>query len=237
MKVPGSNRPDLQSDDVLSGTWRSHYPSGKQPSAAAFGHALSDVVQALEGKGVPYLMMGGVGIAALARPRFTDDIDLFVPPDAVTRLVEELRSEGFNTEVAHPAWLYKAYKYGVLVDVIFRSLGDIYVDDEMLRRAGSREVKGVTVPVIAPEDLLVIKAVATNEHVSRHWYDAQAIIANCDLDWDYLIARAMTAGPRRVLSLLIFAESNDHAVPSGPLQELSSRIYPALRNDGTSVAR
>lgn len=185
------------------------------------------MVQALEGKGIPYLLMGGVGTAALARPRFTDDIDLFVTPEAAPRLAEELRSEGFETEVANPAWLYKAYKYGVLVDIIFRSVGDIYVDDEMLQRARRRNVKGVTLPVIAPEDLLVIKAVATNEHVSRHWYDAQAVIANCDLDWDYLLARAMAAGPRRVLSLLIFAESNDHAVPNRPIQELSTRIYPA----------
>jgi predicted nucleotidyltransferase len=232
VRDPGLGAPDPDADpdqaDILAGSWRSHYPAGKRPTPAAFEQALSEVVHALDGKDLPYLLMGGVGTAAMARPRFTDDIDLFVPPDAASRVVEELRAEGFEAEVADPDWLFKAFKHGVLVDIIFRSVGDIYVDDEMLRRARFRTVKGVTVPVIAPEDLLVIKAVAANEHVSRHWYDAQAIIAGCDLDWDYLISRAMTAGPRRVLSLIIFAESNDHAVPVEPIRQLSNRIYPAL---------
>jgi predicted nucleotidyltransferase len=222
-----SLRPDPEPGRELEGPLHTHYPPGEQPSAAAFEQALSDVVHALDGKGHPYVLMGGVSTAAMARPRHTDDIDLFVTPDAAPKVTAELRSEGFDTVVADPDWLHKAFKHGVLVDIIFRSVGDIYLDDEMLRRAQRREIKGVTVPVIPPEDLLVIKAVAANEDVNRHWYDAQAIIAGCDLDWDYLLERALSAGPRRVLSLLIFAESNDHAVPAAPIQALSSRIYPS----------
>jgi predicted nucleotidyltransferase len=43
----------------------------------------------------------------------------------------------------------------VLVDVIFRSIGDIYVDAEMLERAEMREFKGSRLRMITPEDLLL----------------------------------------------------------------------------------
>jgi predicted nucleotidyltransferase len=209
----------------------SHYDEGFEPSAEDFQQALHDVVRALEGKELPYLLMGGVGTATMARPRTTDDVDLFVMPEDAPRVLEELAEAGFTTEMTDPIWLYKAFKYGVLVDVIFRSIGDVYLDEQMLARAQIREFKGTKAPVIAPEDLLVIKAVAASEHSPHHWFDALAIIARCQLDWDYVVARACTAGPRRVLSLILYAESNDLAIPIEPIRDLLTQLYPTLRLD------
>lgn len=76
--------------------------------------------------------------------------------------------------------------------------------------------------------VLVIKAVATSEDACRHWYDALAVIARGDLDWDYVLARARRAGPRRVLSLILYAESNDVAIPVEPVRELLADLYPGL---------
>ena len=108
----------------------------------------------------------------------------------------------------------------MLVDLVFRSSGDIYLDDEMLAHATELEVKGQTLRLVSPEDLAVIKAIATAEHSAHHWYDALAIIARHDLDWDYLLERARRHGPRRVLSLLLYAESNDLAVPADVVERL-----------------
>jgi predicted nucleotidyltransferase len=206
----------------------SHYDEDSRPSPEDFQQALHDVVHALEGQDFPYLLMGGIGTAAMARPRATDDVDLFVKPEDAPRVLEVLEQAGFSTEISDPLWLYKAFKYGVLVDVIFRSIGDVYLDDQMLARAEMREFKGANVPVIGPEDLLVIKAVAASEHTPHHWYDALAIIARCELDWDYVVARARTAGPRRVLSLILYAESNDLAIPIEPISDLLDQLYPGL---------
>jgi predicted nucleotidyltransferase len=203
-----------------------HYPEGAEPSAEQFEQALHDVAQALDGSDIDYVLMGGVGTATMARPRSTDDIDVFVTPDHASRALEILEADGFTTEVSDPVWLYKAFKHGVLVDVIFRSLGDIYVDDEMLERAEHREFKGTRVRMIPPEDLLVIKAVAAAEHSPHHWYDALAIIARQELDWDYVLRRARSAGPRRVLSLLLYAESTDLAVPITAIRDLLAQLYP-----------
>lgn len=80
-----------------------------------------------------------------------------------------------------------------------------------------------------------MKAVAADEDTPRYWYDALGIIAHGDdLDWDYLVRRARQHGVRRILSLLIYAQSNDLVVPSAPIAELMvlGSYEIALRSDG-----
>lgn len=106
------------------------------------------------------------------------------------------------------------------MDVISRSSGDILLDEQMLSRARSVRFRGRTVPVASPEDLVVMKAVAANEDTPRYWYDAIAIIAHSELDWAYLVERACRHGVRRILSLLLFADSLDLVVPHTPIKDL-----------------
>lgn len=203
-----------------------HYPSGDEPAASQIRQALREVVDVLQGADVSFLLIGGLSTANFARPRRTDDIDVFVRPDEAAAALAALGAAGFDTEETDAYWLYKAWKYGVLVDVIFRSTGDLYLDDEMLRRGSVREHLGVEAPLVAPEDLLVIKAVASAEHSPHHWYDALAVIGRCQLDWDYVARRARQSGPRRLLSLLLYAESNDLAVPAEVIEELFATVHP-----------
>ena len=203
-----------------------HYGPDATPSRDDVTEVLAEVVAALDADGVPYLVMGGLVTAAVARPRTTDDIDVFVRPEHADRALDALAAAGFDVEQHDPMWLYKAWKRGVLVDVIFRSSGEIYLDDEMLARAVTTQCRGTTVRALPAEDLLVIKAVVAAEHSPHHWYDALAIIARSSIDWDYLVERARQAGPRRVLSLLLYAESNDLAVPTEPVEKLFEIVHP-----------
>lgn len=202
-----------------------HY-AGPPPSPEAVTVVLKEAVEALDADGLPYVVMGGLVAAVFARPRSTDDIDLFVKAEDAARALAVLEAAGFSVEESDPMWLYKAWRDDVLVDVIFRSSGEIYLDDDMLSRAVLRECRGTTLRMIAPEDLLVIKAVATAEHGSHHWYDALGIIARNPIDWSYLVERARQAGPRRVLSLLLYAESNDLAVPAEAVEALFAIVHP-----------
>lgn len=202
-----------------------HY-EGEPPAGEDVTRILAEAVGALDADGVPYVVMGGLVAAAFARPRTTDDIDIFVRPEHASRALGVLSSAGFEIDEHDPMWLYKAWKDGVLVDVIFRSSGEVYLDDEMLARAVERECRGVQLRMVSPEDLLVIKAVATAEHGAHHWYDALGIIARNPIDWDYLVERARQAGPRRVLSLLLYAESNDMAVPAEAVEQLFLIVHP-----------
>jgi predicted nucleotidyltransferase len=188
-----------------------------------FLEVLGEAVRALEGHQVPYVMIGGIASTILGRPRWTRDLDLFVRQEDALRSLQALGEAGFSTQRTDPFWLYKAIKRGVLVDVIFRSTGDIYLDEEMLARSRVEEFKGQRVRVLAPEDLLVIKAVVHDEKTPRHWYDALGIIGHSDLDWDYLLRRSRRAA-RRVLSLLLYAQSNDLLVPQGVVRQLFELI-------------
>ena len=77
-----------------------------------------------------------------------------------------------------------------MVDIIFRSTGGIHLDTDMVTRATEGEFLGRRVRFVAPEDLLVMKAVVHDEEGPRHWHDALGLIASVQLDWDYLLKRA-----------------------------------------------
>lgn len=186
-----------------------------------FGEAIA----ALDAGGVPYVVIGGLASAALGRPRASGDVDLLVTPEDARSALGALAEAGFATEELNPTWLFKAVKDGVLVDLLFKMKGDIYLDAEMLARAVVREVHGHPARVVAAEDLVVAKALAHDEESSRHWFDALGIVAAGDLDWDYLERRA-AKGPRRVLSLLVYATSVDLVVPPSVLHRLLQRAFP-----------
>ena len=112
-----------------------------QSESHRFLEVLSEAVEALEQEHFDYLLMGGVSSATLGRPRFTHDIDLFVRPEDATAALEALSGAGFDPERTDARWLYKAFKNKVMVDLIFRSAGDIYLDAEMLEHASSEEVR------------------------------------------------------------------------------------------------
>ena len=212
--APGSNFREAESP-----------PRGEEPGEALFPVVLGDTIDALDRAEVPYVFMGGIGAATHGRPRWTHDIDVFVRPEDAGRALQALADAGFRTEETYPDWLYKAFKHDVMVDVIFKSLGGILLDEEMLERASQEEVMGLKARVMAPEDLLVIKAIVHDEHMPRHWHDALAIISRCALDWDYVLRRARRHGARRVLALMLYAESNDLVVPAGPIRALFDTIF------------
>jgi predicted nucleotidyltransferase len=200
-------------------------PNGRQVDEEVFLGVLRDAIGALEDKGIPYVLMGGVSSATFGRPRGTNDIDLFVEPEQARLTLEALAASGFTTEETDPRWLYKGFKDHILVDVIFRSTGDIYLDEEMLAHARVVDVRGCPCRIIAPEDLLIIKALTADEHMPHHWHDALGVITGSDLDWEYLVSRARRHGAWRVLSLLLYAQSNDLGVPVKPVRALFDAIF------------
>ncbi len=192
---------------------------------APVARALADAASALAREGLDYVLVGGLASSVRGRPRSTDDIDLLVRPDEARSVLAALRGAGFATDELDATWLFKAMRDGVLVDVIFKISGDIYLDDELLAHAARANVLGAEVVVASAEDLVVIKAIAHDEASFRHWHDALGIVAATpELDWDYLVRRARH-GARRVLSLLVYAQSNDLVVPELPIRDLFAAVY------------
>jgi predicted nucleotidyltransferase len=200
---------------------------GQRPEVdeATFLEVLDETVERLEGAGIPFLIMGGISSASHGRERWTHDIDVFLRPEDAGQALATLAAAGFTTEETFWDWLFKAYRQDVMVDLIFRSAGGIGLDDEMLARARRIDFHGVKAPMLSPEDLLVIKVVVHDEQMPRHWHDALGLIGRAELDWDYLVRRARQYGARRVLALLVYAQSNDLIVPNRVIDELYRAIY------------
>lgn len=190
-------------------------------------------IDAVEEAKIPYALIGGLAIQRLGRPRKTHDIDFFVRPDDAEKVLETLKNKGFETYVRDPFWLYKAWKDDVLVDIIFKSSGDIYFDQEVCDHVRRLTILGRGMNAVSPEDFIVMKAAAHEEQQPHHLHDALAVLTQGDLDWDYLLKRAKHS-PRRVLSFLIYAQANDVAVPSEVIQRLYRTIYePVLHHPHT----
>jgi predicted nucleotidyltransferase len=211
-------------------------PSGTPPPGPAEGRfleILDRAMEAIRSAEIPFVVIGGIASAAQGRPRWEPkgaDIDLFVRAEDAEPAVLALSAEGFETEQGEPHWVLRASRGGVTVDVIFRAAGDLYLDDDMLARAEQREFRGRAVPLVSREDLLVMKALAFGEQTPSYWHEALGIIARGELDWDYVLYRARH-GTRRVLSLLVYAQSNDLPVPPKVVRELFELTEGSMEAD------
>jgi predicted nucleotidyltransferase len=212
----------------------SHAEEKEQCERDYFDHNLTDLdslekilfeaIDIVERSGIPYALIGGVAVKSMGRPRVTHDIDIFVRPDDADKTLKVLEAQGFTSQKRDPFWLFKAWKGNILVDVIFKSSGDIYFDEEVRSHVRRMPYLGRYVNAISPEDFLVIKAAAHQEHNPHHWHDALAVLKQGNLDWDYLLKRAKHA-PRRVLALLIYGQSNDIAIPNECIQKLYKTVF------------
>ena len=192
-----------------------------------YGRVLGEATTTLDHSGIPHVVFGSIALKTLGRPRPgvpDEDIDLMIkPPDAGPAL-RALADRGFVVEETDPSWINKAKRGGVTVDLIFRTAGEMHLDDEMLARAVPHEVDGTPVRLIPAEDLAVMKAVLYEEHRPFEWFDALALISRPDLDWDYLVRRAVRHGAQRVLSLVLYARSSGVAVPDGAVEALVAAV-------------
>lgn len=186
-----------------------------------FVDAFQKACDALETAQVPYLFMGGIASIVHGRTSWTHDLDVFIRRTDEPTAVEALVAAGFRVDPTPSSWLTKLWMDDVYVDVIYSSTGPIDLDDEMLARGEWAEVWSRKIPVIGPEDLVVTKALAHGEETAHYWWDALAVIAKRELEWEYLLSRARR-GPRRTLSLLLYAQSTDLAVPDHVIRRLSA---------------
>ena len=189
-----------------------------------FIEVIQEVGQILERERIPHAFMGGLAATTHGRPRWTHDVDVFVKPMDALHALDVLKGDGYQTERTDEAWLYKAFKKDVMVDLIFKSRGNIYFDDEMFARSVVGNFRGRPVRFVPPEDLIIIKAAVADEVGPHHWHDALSIITTSKIDWEYLLKRSH-ASPRRVLSLLLYAQSDDLMVPNRVVRALFHEIF------------
>jgi hypothetical protein len=194
---------------------------------AGYARVLRVATATLDRSDIPHVVFGSIALKALGRPRPgvpDEDIDLMIRPPDANPALRALENDGFVVEETDPSWLNKATLAGITVDLIFRTAGEMHLDDQMLSRAVPHQVDGTTVRLIPAEDLAVMKAVLYEEHRPFEWFDALALISRPDLDWDYLVRRAVRHGAQRVLSLLLYARSSGVTVPGEAVDGLVTAV-------------
>jgi hypothetical protein len=136
------------------------------PHDQPFNHikaSLRRAAGALKSADIPFALGGGLAIYARGGPATGHDLDLMVKPEDAERALSALEAAGMKVEKPPEGWLYKAWDGDVLIDLIFRPVGEP-VDDALFARAEELEVDAVPMQVMSVDDVMVTKLKALDEH-------------------------------------------------------------------------
>jgi predicted nucleotidyltransferase len=153
---------------------------------------LKTAAAALREADVRFVLGGGLAVWARGGPETEHDVDLFVQPVDAERAWQALQEAGFRTEDPPEGWLYKGFRDGVMVDLIYEPTG-LEVDDDFFGRAEELDVHAVQMLVMRADDVLVAKLLAMREHQVD--YEQVLEIARTvreQIDWD--VVRGRTDG-------------------------------------------
>jgi hypothetical protein len=156
---------------------------------------LAEIARRLDQAGITWAVFAGAAAAAYGATRPLTDVDILVPAvegDEVGGLFPEAqvkrREDGTIEMIQLPGF------------DILAGLTAMDLDAHMAARLQRHEILGVTVPVIPPEDNILLKAImGRGPELGKHdWQDVQAMMAHLPrLDWEYLHWRAHVCGPRQ----------------------------------------
>ncbi len=154
-----------------------------------FLQTLKRAAAALRDAEIPFLLGGGLAIWAHGGTESDHDIDFMLKPDDAERALQALAEAGMRTERPPEHWLYKAFDRDWMIDLIFYPAG-LDVDEALLARTDEMEVKAMSMRVMRPDDVLVTKLMAMNEHTMN--FESCLEIARSlreKIDWDYVRSR------------------------------------------------
>jgi Nucleotidyltransferase of unknown function (DUF6036) len=141
---------------------------------------LPDLVRWWQSQKVRGVVIGGLAVSLLARPRFTRDLDglVLLPEDQWSAFLHSASAFGFSPRDPDALEFAKISRMLLLrheataidVDIAF---GLAPFEEELVARAISADVAGVTVLLPTPEDLVIMKAVA---HRDQDILDIDAVL-------------------------------------------------------------
>ena len=131
----------------------------------SFENAIAQLSSVLDECNIPYALIGGLAVAVWGVPRATEYIDLLADLRPSRELEAALRAEGFRVEWRRgdpedpiPLLLRLNSATGPEIDIVCATRG---WEREMLSRAITvRLPTGLEAPVMAAEDLIVLKLIA-----------------------------------------------------------------------------
>jgi hypothetical protein len=187
---------------------------------------LKKAVAALREAELPFLLAGSLALWARGGPETRHDLDFVIKPEDADRALAVLEAAGMRIDKPPEEWLHKAWDGDVPIDVIFAPRG-LEVTDEVIERGELLHVLGITIPVMAIEDVLATKLLALDEHELD--YTALVRIARSvreQIDWRFLRERTRHS-PYAVAFFVLCEElgvsTNTHALQGAEVRVLTPR--------------
>ncbi len=151
--------------------------------------SLREIAAKLDGEGMQWAVFAGAAASVYGADRVVTDVDILVPYGEGDRLMA-LFPEA-ELVFSRPGLLHLEMPG---VDLL-AGLGTVNLDSRMATRVTRHEIGGILVPVIPPEDNILLKATWGRgpEEGKHDWEDVEAMMATVpSLDWEYLRWRAGT---------------------------------------------
>lgn len=202
------------------------HSSVETPSRAFYREAMELLTRA----GVPFLVGGAFAFVHQSGiDRQTKDLDLFVRPVDVHRLLQACAGAGYQADLVFSHWLAKIRSGDAFIDVIFSSGNGIaQVDDHWFEHAAVRQVLGLEVKIAPAEETLWSKAFV----MERERFDgadvAHIILAEGgNIDWKRLLERFEPHWRVLLSHLILFGfifPSARSRIPAWLMEELLGRM-------------
>lgn len=157
------------------------------------GDALGDLARALNALGVGWYLFGAQAAILYGSTRVTEDIDVTVSLGDLSSpaLVSALTSAGFTLRVADVGGFvvrtrvlpFVHQRTSMPVDLVLSGPG---LEESFLARARTHRREGVDIPVASPEDLVVMKLLASRP---RDVEDVRSVLKARGADLDVALIR------------------------------------------------
>lgn len=154
--------------------------SSDKKNVLLFEDVLKDLLSWFKKSLGEFLIIGGIAVALLTRPRTTKDIDVLTLLDESQweNFLKTGRGFGFEARIAdalpfaqkNRVLLLRHSKSGIDIDISF---GCLPFEKESVRRKTFHTLGTVTIPLPTPEDLIIMKMVA---HRRQDMVDVETIL-------------------------------------------------------------
>ncbi len=182
--------------------------------------ALRSLVEWLDSENVQGLVIGGVAVSLLGRPRTTRDVDavIWLADSRLDGFFQAARNHGFETRIKDPLTFARASRVLLMhhtasaidVDV---ALGALPFEKAAIDRGRKLVLDDLVLPLPRSEDLIVMKAVA---HRPRDAADVEGLLqARGNIDRQYV---------RKIVAE--FAQALETPELLSDLESLFSRVPP-----------
>jgi hypothetical protein len=187
---------------------------------------------------IPFMVGGSYALHRFSRiGRRTKDLDVFIHPRDLPRVIETFAAAGYEAAVVQSHWLAKAFCGDDFIDIIFGSgSGNRPVDDLWFVHAADAEILGVPVKVTPCEEMVWSKAFV----MERERYDgadvAHLLLGCADhMDWQRLLTRFGSEWRVLLSHLVLFGfiyPGERRRIPAWLMDELLGRLRRELPSAG-----